>query len=418
MKQPELHITRIEGKGKIIYEHISDEISFEIIISPFKIRLKTSKVTLGQLYAINQGKFEGVTNDGRIIHCDSISLVEYDKYRLTFVLLDKIVVGICSNPKIFEAPLFGLSRDILDFNYLGKSIKFTKTDDYESIKTARTNFGCHLPDGNITIENLNNENLDIIETIEMAKQICLILSFLLAKNISYNKGQFSDNINETITFYKMELIDSSTGTRYVYEKRLNDYLPKLMVNYSKLDLDEQKCIQTTVTYLNSTSNKYFEDQILAIAQIWEILADTFLSLKVENNQSINELRDTLKINIRSWHKSNEIKNYDLGFIMDRVLGSLDWEKAIRKMELLVVQEKIDSNLIGLNFKRLIEIRNQIAHSGRFKEKGKEYEYLDLFNSSLIGIHILILKRLGYSGTLTEVVGGIPKIKRIDNLVKK
>ena len=180
---------------------------------------------------------------------------------------------------------------------------------------------------------------------------------------------------------------------------------------------EKKCLFTSINYLNSNSNKFLEDSILSIAQIWEILSDTFLTEKIENIDNINILRAELKKTIKAWHKGNEIIDYDLGFITGRVLDSLNWEKVIKKLEKLAHNESLNLENIGLNFKELISLRNQIAHSGRFKEVGNEIEYLEVYNSALLGIKVVILKKLGYTGNITYLIGGIPKTQSINYYLK-
>lgn len=418
MNELKLYTQRFEGNGKIIYSHANNDISFEINCSPFHIELKTSRVIFGQLYSINTGRFKGITSDGIRIYCENICLVEYDKYRLTFTLLSPLIVGEINKPIVFKAKLFGLGNDQLNFKYKDKSISFEKADESDKVAKLARNFGYQIENGSILIQGDNEEILDIEDTIKLAKRICLLLSFVLGKNVTFNNCEFINEQKESVEFYEITLVNNSKGTRFILEKNISKYLPKMIEEFDNLEEKDFKCFQTTINYLNSTSNKYLEDSILAMAQIWEILADNFLESKVENNPQVTELRTILKREIRSWHKSNEIKNYDLGFIMERVLTSLDWEKVITKLKLLAIQENLDTELIGIDFNKLIKIRNQIAHTGRFTELGNEYEYLEIYNRAKLGIHALLLNKLGYNGTLIENIGGIPKINRIDNLLKK
>lgn len=287
----------------------------------------------------------------------------------------------------------------------------------DKITKLSRNFGYQLENGFITIQSDCLETLDVEDTIKFAKQICLLLSFVLGENLIFNNCEFINEQKETLGYYQLMLVNNSRGSRYIFEENLSDYLPLMLDKLVNLEEADFKCFETTVNYLNSTSNKYLEDSILAIAQIWEILADNFLKSKVENNPAIIELRSILKREVRTWHKSNEVKDYELDFIMGRVLSSLDWEKVIKKLNMLVIQENLDGEMIGLDFNNLIEIRNQIAHTGRFAVLGNEHVYLKFYYSAILGIHVLLLNRLGYNGILTESIGGLPKTHRIDNLLR-
>lgn len=174
---------------------------------------------------------------------------------------------------------------------------------------------------------------------------------------------------------------------------------------------------TCINYLNSVSRGFFEEKILSVAQTWEILADTFLREKVENNEKLKGLKKELKTTIQMWYTANEIKEYDLNFIYTRVLTSLDWEKYAKKLEKLSFQEGLNLETIGLDFSELKKLRDQIAHSGRFKEVGQEYKYLKVFDSALLGVKVLILKKLGYKGDLVCFEEGIPKIINIEYYIR-
>ena len=396
-----------EGTGKIIFEHVSDDIYFEINCSPLHFELKTSKVILGQAYAINQGKFEGTTNDGKKIRCETISLIHYDKYRLTFALLSPLVLGEVTNPIRFQAKLFGLSSDEINFQFKNLSINIEKSEQYQQIVKLNTHYGYQEENGILSIQTNDDEPLKTEDITKLTENICLLVSLVLGRNVSFNSCEFIDSEEQNMFFYQKRLVSSSKGNRYVYGKQISDCLTIMLEKLLELEKEELKCYQTIIGYLNSSSNQYLEDSILRIAQSWEIFADTFLKASVENNERITQLRSLLKTEIRSWHKSNEIKDYDLSFIMNRVLGSLDWEKVIKKIQLAAIQEHLNIDKIGIDFNDLIQIRNQIAHSGRFANVGNEYKYLDLYEKATLSMHVILLYKLGYNQTITDIVGGIP-----------
>lgn len=404
----------IYGNGKIIYEHHQGEAHFELEYNPFSIILKTSRIILGQLFSMNYGKFEGLITDSQIkVECKSICLTKYSKYQLTFVLLDDLVIGNESDFRIFKARIFGLNHNIEEFKIDDYIVSVKKIENFDSIDSFNKKYGQILESSELIIKDKNSNILNKESTIKISKDICLILSFILAKNVVYNRCEFFDNDNQSQKIIKINLITNSQGKRFIYEENLGELISTLYENFIKMEENEKKCLFTSIDYLNSVSSKFLEDSILSIAQVWEILADTFLKEKINNTESINLLRTEMKNTVNKWHNENEIKDYDIDFIKNRVLESLDWEKVIKKLEKLAENENINSEKIGLNFKELISLRNQIAHSGRFKEVGREIEYSEIYSSAILGVKVLILNKLGYKGNITYFIGGIPTTKNID-----
>lgn len=407
----------INGTGKIIYPHYQVDTTFQIEYNPFHIVLKTPKIILGQLFAIGYGKFEGIISGTDIkIECNNICLSKYTKYRLTFVFLNDLIIGKTINPISFKAKLFGLNTKIDEFKIENYLISARPVENFENLNIFSRKYGYFLETSEIIINEINSKKLDKNKTIQTCKDICLLLSFVLAKNIIYNRCEFIED-NDYQEIIRIKLINDSHGQRFIFEDDLNEIIPIFYENFSKMEPAQKKCLFTSIDYLNSNSNKFLEDSILSIAQVWEISSDTFLKEKIENTENINILRAELKKTIKAWHKGSEVIDYDLGFITGRVLDSLDWQKVIKKLEKLADKESLNSENIGLNFKELISLRNQIAHSGRFKEVGNEIEYLKVYNSALLGIKILILKKLGYTGNITYFTGGIPKMQNISYYLK-
>lgn len=403
------------GKGKISNGILQEEVSFEIEYNPFKVSLRTSRVRLGQLYSIGHSRLEGtIVESGLKVECESLSLSNYSKYQLSFGLLNDLIIGNELNFKLFKANLFGFNIQLNDFK-IDEYLLSTKTvENIKEINSFNKIYGDMLESSEILIKKIDSTSIDKKRIIEFCNDVCLLLALIQAKNIVFNRCQLIDDNGDLQNIIRIKLVNHNYGKRFVYNEQIELILPVLYENFIKLNPVERKCLYTSIQYLNSSSGQFLEDSILSVAQVWEILSDTFLSDKVENTQNINALRIELKSTIKQWHKSNEVVDYDLGFITGRVLDSLNWEKVIKRLEQLAVSENLNSELIGLNFKELISIRNQIAHSGRFKEIGFELEYLKVYNSALMGANILILKKLGYKGNITFFIGGIPKTRNIDS----
>ena len=225
------------------------------------------------------------------------------------------------------------------------------------------------------------------------------------------------NDNELQNIVRIKQINNSFGIKFIHNNNLNTLIPIIYENYSILKINEKKCLFTCFDYLNSTSNKYLEDQILSIAQIWEILANTFLDEKVADSKEIKLLKGLLKNNIEEWHNKNTTINYDLEFIQNRVIGSLNWEKNIKKLEKFALNQNLNIQNINLNLENLIELRNQIVHSGRFKYLGIENKNLEIYNSALLGLNVVILNKLGYNGDIISNNGGFSIVNKINHYLR-
>jgi len=396
----------IEGTGKIIYDHSQDDARFQISYNPQKVILKTFQMPLGHVFAsYGYGRFEGFIGGTNVkIKCSKIAfgLYDKDKYQTSFQILEDLIIGDDVPFHVFKAKLFGIIIDVPEFRIGSYLISIKRFENFDEINSLKK-YGCNLEEGEIVIKNFESKTIEKNVTIKMCKEICLMLSFISGVKVFYNRCELTNDKKQSQKIMRINTANiGSYNKGFLPQENIEKILPIFYENFSKMKPNEKKCLFTSIDYLNSKSNKYLEELILRVAQIWEILSDTFLVEEVKNAKIIIDLREVLKKTIREWHKNNKsngIKDYDFSFIMGRVLTSLDWEKAIKKMEKLVEKENLNSETIGLDFKTLVELRNQIAHSGRFEKTGEEYQnhYGEVYSSALFGVRVLILKKLGYTG---------------------
>lgn len=349
----------------------------------------------GEIYS-----FEGITSKEELIFCDNVCCISQNKKRtFSFQLLSPLQIGKINSPIAFKAEIFGLARHNFAFDFDDKNISFEVFENFDELMESNKYFGCQRENGVLKIKNKNKKEIDEKEIISFARDICMLLSFVLSNNVTFNNYEFTNASDEKMRFYDRKFVNIGSGDRYLSLDNISNFLPIMLRNLLNMSEKHKKCFETIISYLNSIGHKYLEDLILSIAQVWEILADSFIAEIVTNNEQIENLKKLLKKQIADWDKCNTIKKYDLNFIYQRVLNSLGWETLVKKLETLSNQEKINIEKIGINFKELIKIRNQIAHGGRFHNPNKAQEYFAVFQSAQLGVYILLLCKLKYDGSI-------------------
>lgn len=412
MKIFDQNVLSLTGNGKIIYECYEIETNFKIEYSPFDIKIFIPRI---EMEYFSEAKFVGENHNDKLrIACSKICFRDYsiNGNEMIFSLLDDLIIGEDSHFNLFKANLFGLNIKFSELKIGNFIVSANIIDNFDEINSFNNKFGCLLESGSLIIKDINSENLNKLKTIEFFNDICLLLSFLLAKKIASNRYEFS-NEDKKQNIIRIKTSNNGKGRIFIDNESIINSLPTLYDNYSKLKANEKKCFFTSIDYLNSIFNNYLEDSILKVAQVWEILSDTFLVQKVNNTQSISDLRNEIKSTINLWHKNDKSKDYDIAHIRQRIFEALDWEKAKIKLSNLVEEEKINIEKIGLNISDLIDLRNDIAHEGRFKELGKENEYLKIQYAAILGINILMLNKLGYICNLKCLIDDCITIKNID-----
>ncbi len=115
--------------------------------------------------------------------------------------------------------------------------------------------------------------------------------------------------------------------------------------------------------------------------------------------------------------SAQIKEYDKELIKNRILLALDWERLNSLLINLLNHYELDQEKLGFDFKTLIKIRNDIAHSGQFRKKYSKRDLIDLINNNKLGLQIVLLKELGYDGIIVCKIDKRETKIKIDELIK-
>jgi hypothetical protein len=401
----------IEGTGNILFSHQESTSSFVIKYKPLSIKITVPSIRMGQLFSIGLGTIDGTLSDGRKLKCDSIALVAFDKTTTSFAPLKDLIIGDLVKGACFNANLIGAYLGEANFTFEGNTIEIKENKQANEILEFCNSYGNILEGSELMISNPNSNTKELIK---LSKEITLLLSLIKGNSVTYNRYKIlSSDRKKSYEVWRNLSVEAKRGNGSINLNDLNDTLMVLLKKFNLLSPEEKKCYETVIDYLNSTSLKYLEECILNIAQAWEILAEMFNKDNIDLNEEIKLLKADLKLAIKNWKQKNSI-SYDTGFISDRVIKSLYWETAIKKMEGLAVKENLNTKKIGLDFKKLVEVRNSIVHTGRFRDQGKEFENLELLHSSILGIQVLIFSKLGYSGNLVIQKGGLITLENIND----
>jgi len=198
-------------------------------------------------------------------------------------------------------------------------------------------------------------------------------------------------------------VDYNFGLNPIIEKiDLSEFLKKTLDNYEGLGSEKRSAIIRSIDYLNSSKRGYVEDRIFRVCLAWELLSAEYFP-KYEIPPELKKLKDALKRTIKTWRE--EFPTIDPhGFFPDRVSKSLSWDKAITLMKSLADSENIDLDKVGVNLSELKELRDNVAHSGKFKKTYKQKEIANLLDKAVLGLRVIILRKLGYLGNIQKPTG--------------
>jgi hypothetical protein len=231
--------------------------------------------------------------------------------------------------------------------------------------------------------------------LEIAQNIKNLLSLAVGRRIIFNKQLYYDD-DSSIEFVSREMAAPiNEGQEIIPNFNIGVYLQQVYHNYSKFSKEDKDQLFVCTEYLNQTKNGFVEDRILHTAIAWESLAD-YLKVSSELPAHLAELRSLLKTTIGAWRTENT--QYDSnGELGSRILAAIDREKLLGKLIKLASKFNLDNDLIGINFLKLKELRDSVAHSGRMGITGTDAYYV--MEPAIKGLQIILLTWLGYRGLI-------------------
>lgn len=393
-KYPDLIIRK--GIGSFSFEEIEFEAPFDLIHYPQKTIINTQVENdlnaFEFLIKKNNWELNGKIDQNIQISAKNLKLNRKTKNNLTFQSLVEIKIGDpnIKNFQYAEFPLVGFYNGMICLKYGNWQITNNVTNQAPASKKIKSDlWNLQLEGLTLTIKN---DEATIEEFQKIANDITSLLSLAVGNDVIFNRQLFFLESELKLEYWRRK-----TGYEYGVEpciayNNINYYLERTVRNFERWNKEKKDTFHRVVNYINSSSRGYLEDRILRLCIAWECLARSWSEEKNVVNEELKPFKKFLKDAIDGFELP---ENYDKDFIKDRVIGALDWQKLRTTLMKLLSQYKINHNKLGLDFKTLIKIRNDIVHSGQFKEKYSKEVLADLIFNNKLGLQILLLRKLGY-----------------------
>lgn len=250
--------------------------------------------------------------------------------------------------------------------------------------------------------------------LSKAKDITSLLFLALGNDIVFNRQLYYQE-NELSQEDWRRMVDHNFGAgASVPDSKLDIFLKKSLHIYEKWDVKKRKIFYSTVTGINSSSRGFLEDRILRICIAWEGLAGSWSKNKENSNSELEPLK---KLLLETVEGSNLPSNIDKDFIKTRISSSLDWEKATDSLNNFSNQYLLNTDKLKLDFKSLVKIRNDIAHSGLFRKEYTTDFIIDLIYNHKLALQVILLKELEYDGLVITSENKWTKYTKMEELIK-
>lgn len=261
----------------------------------------------------------------------------------------------------------------------------------------------------LLIEGSSNKE----DFLQMAQSIVNLLSLAVGRRIIFNRQLYFEDKNIESVYREMAA-PINEGLEIIPNFNIKAYLQQSYFRYSTFSKEDKDQFFVCTDYLNQTKNGFVEDRILHTAIAWESLAD-YLKVSSELPAQLSELRSLIKTSIKDWRIKNP--DYDLnGELGSRILAAIDREKFLGKLLNLSSQFKLNHDLLGINFLKLKELRDSVAHSGRFGITGSDAYFI--MEPAIRGLQIILLTWLGYKSLILYHRDGWVTREPIDNFYKQ
>lgn len=390
---------KYSGTAKLFTDSYQVNVSFKYyLIKTNGILFCTSnqQISLKQRVNISEERWciEGITEEGKPFYTVDLFLTKFNgNDEFEFVPQKDIIIGdIIKESNIDRAIYFVYNLFILEFEfeYLGFKIIVEKlsNSDHELITKY-----WEIPQigSRITLTKKDSSKEDYTFLINYIVQL---LSFATGKNLSFPYREFVKNEKSMI------LISNARSTEkgiqnIIDNKDLSGYLLEVLPYFEDDFGKEHIELKTLIEYINKTDNGYLDDRVLSLIQAWEIIANNWSKKNVLSKEK-KELQKDIRNVVKDWHRKYPQYDNEKVILSQRICDSICWDKTINLLNNLLNEFKFKVNALNLDFKSLVGWRHKVAHEGMLRGTDNN-EVADKLLDAQMGIRLLILKHLGYSG---------------------
>jgi hypothetical protein len=389
-------IITIKGEGTFSSGDLNITGSFELTNYPEKTIIEVTTQNESHLliaaFSNNNWKLEGKTDQNIAVYAEDLQITNVSD-KVIFEPLNELRFGDFAPKELTEAkfPLIGLYSGSIDLNFHNGRI----ISEEQDLKTSEIHL---LGDRwNLQLEGKTLKIKQIQTTIDEyqieANNICLLLSLAVGNSVIFNR-QFYYKDDQLV----LEIWRRKAGYHYGVEPcipdfQLNRFLERTLSSFEKWGIKKKDLFFSTVNYINSANQGFLEDRLLRLCIAWESLALKLVKTSTLPKLEIELLKEFLGKSIDNFDLPEDI---DRSFIKDRIAKALEWEKLYNSLLNLVNIYNLDCEKLHLDFKKLVKIRNDVAHSGQFRKKYPKTDLADLVFYSKTGLQVILLLELGYS----------------------
>jgi len=414
---PQIRI--LKGVGIFSSEELEFESHFEVIHFPQNTVITTEiKDDKSNFIAFRMEddywSLKGITEENFNIYAENLLFTNLTGNKLTFYSFKDFTINKSELNSFTSAefPLVGLYKG--NFSTKIENWEICVVENKEKIEKIQQ----QSKNWNIQLEGLHlklvKPNSPKDKFLSKAKDITSLLSLAFGNDIVFNRQlYYQENELSQENWRRMTNHHFGTGASVPYFN-LDVFLKKSLHIYEKWNAKKRNIFYSTVTGINSSSKGFLEDRILRICIAWEGLAGSWSKNK---KKSKSELEPLKKLLIETVEGSNLPINIDKDFIKTRILGSLDWEKTTDCLTNFSNQYFLNTEKLKLDFKSLVKVRNDIAHSGLFRKKYTTDFITDLIYNHKLALQVILLKELEYDGLVVTIENKWTTYTKIEELIK-
>jgi hypothetical protein len=242
------------------------------------------------------------------------------------------------------------------FTYTGQVIHLLSNEDniskFEKLKIDEDTVS---ETGILRIEAANDNEQKRLLAIDIKN----LLSIALGRRIIFDRQKYWTG--DSVEIEEKAMASSpNQGDQIVPDFEISRYLQSTLPFWTKCSKTEKDDIFTITDYLNQTKNDFVEDRILRTVQAWECAANYWVG-EVQLTDDLKDLRERIKQIYRQWKADKGYADKD-GELGQRLTGPLDQEKLMLRLDKLVKESGLVTDKIGLNLKRLKDLRETWLHT--------------------------------------------------------
>lgn len=389
----------LKGFGTFYSKELEFKSHFEVVHYPQKTIITTQiDETRKNIFAFrnmsDNWELKGLIEENLTIHAENLLFTNLSDNILTLFSFKDLTIykTLTNNFTSAEFPLVGFYKG--NFKTEIDNWEISCSGDKEKtveIRKQSENWNIQLEGLNLKLikPNTSNEKL-----LSKANDITSLLSLALGNDIVFNRQKYYKEDELYMENWRRKADHHFGVEACVPYFAIDTFLEKTLHNYEKWNEKKRKIFYSTVTGINSSSKGFLEDRILRICVAWEGLAGSWSKNKKKPNTELNPLKVLLMETING---CNFPPNIDKNLVKTRVSDSLDWEKSSDFLTKFSNQYSINLEKLTLDFKSLVRIRNDIAHSGLFRKKYSTDFLTDLLYNHKLGLQIILLNELEYDG---------------------